>query len=74
MDVEKNHPFQEEKAQKAAKQVKIGQKRAERRSGPQDAPPAWLSAPMLNGEPFLATTSIKDFQGGTTGYMANAVE
>ena len=29
---------------------------------------------MLNREPLLATASIRDFQGGTAGYVANAVE
>ena len=29
---------------------------------------------MLNGEPLLATASIRDFQGGTTDYVADAME
>ena len=29
---------------------------------------------MLNGEPLLASASIRDFQGGTAGYVADAVE
>ena len=29
---------------------------------------------MLNGEPLLASASIRDFQGGTAGYIADAVE
>ena len=67
-------PLQEEEAQKAIKQVKIGPKGAERRGETQDAPSAWFPAPMLNGEPLLATASFRYFQGGTAGYMADAVE
>ena len=29
---------------------------------------------MLNGEPFLANASIRDFQGGVAGYVADVVE
>ena len=29
---------------------------------------------MLNGEPLLASASIRDFQGGTAGYVADAME
>ena len=29
---------------------------------------------MLNGEPLLANTSIRNFQGGVAGYVADAVE
>ena len=67
-------PLQDEEAQRAIKQVKIGPKRAERKGETQDAPRAWFPAPMLNGEPLLATASFRDFQAGTAGYMANAVE
>ena len=37
-------------------------------------PPAWLPATMLDGAPLLATASIRDFQGGTADYVADAVE
>ena len=67
-------PLQEEEAQRAIKQVKIGPKWAERRVETQDTPPAWFPTPILNGEPLLATASFRDFQGGTAGYMADAVE
>ena len=67
-------PLQEEEAQRATKQVKIGPKGAERRGETQDAPPAWFPTPMLNGESLLATASFRDFQGGTVGYIADAVE
>ena len=37
-------------------------------------PPAWLPALMLDGELLLADASIRNFQGGKGGYVANAVE
>ena len=37
-------------------------------------PPAWLPAPMLDGAPLLASAFIRDFQGGTAGYVADSVE
>ena len=52
-----------------------GNKRvAEKRSDPQVGHPAYLPAPMLNGEPLFANASIHNFQGGVAGYVANAVE
>ena len=74
MEVRKTHPSQEAKAQRAAKQAKIGQKGAKRRNEPQVAPPAWLPALMLDETPLLASASIKDFQGGKASYVANAME
>jgi len=72
--VGKTHPSLEDEAQRAAKQVKVGQKGVKRRNEPQDAPPTWLPAPMLEGDPLLANPSIKDFQGGTAGYVADTVK
>ena len=46
----------------------------EKRSDPQVGPPAWLPAPMLNGEPLLTNASICDFQGGVADYVADTVE
>ena len=45
-----------------------------KRSDPQAVPPTWLSALILDWDPTLANASIRDFQGGTTGYVADAVE
>ena len=59
-----------DEAQRASKQAKTGQRGIEKRSDPQIRPPTWLLAPMLNGEPLLANTSICDFQGGIAGYVA----
>ena len=61
VEVGKNHPSQEDKAQKATKQVKMGQNGAKRRSEPQVVPLVWLPTPMLDGAPLLANASIKDF-------------
>lgn len=74
MEVERNQPSQEEEAHRAAKHNQTGQRGPERKNNPQEMPPAWLLAPMLNGEPLLATASIRDFQGGTARYVADAVE
>ena len=57
-----------------AKKIKMRQKGAERRSEPQDMPPACLPTTMLDRAPLLATASIRDFQGGTADYVADAVE
>ena len=74
MEVGQNLPPRKDKVQRATKQVKIGQREAEKRSDPQVGTSAWLPAPMLNGEPFLGNASIIDFQGGTAGYIADAME
>ncbi|KAK9984499.1 hypothetical protein SO802_034024 [Lithocarpus litseifolius] len=58
----------------AGKQHRVGQRDMERRSSPSTAPEAWLPAPMLDGAPLPATASIRDYQGGKGGYMANVVE
>ena len=59
---------------RASKQAKTGQREAEKRSDPQMGPLGWLPAPMLNREPLLANASICDFQGGTAGYVTDAME
>lgn len=61
MEAGKTHSSQEDKAQRAAKQAKVGQKGTERRSDPQVKPSSWLPAPMLDGALLLADTSIRDF-------------
>lgn len=57
-----------------AKHAKVGKKGAKKRSDPQVGPLAWLLAPMSNGEPLLANTSIRKFQGRVAGYVTDAVE
>ena len=68
----KTHPTQEDKAQRMAKQPKVGQRGAKKRSDPQVAPQAWLPAPMLDGVPLPASASIKDFQGGIADVVEQA--
>ena len=36
--------------------------------------PAWTPSIVLDGAPFLSDASIKDFQQGKVGYIANTVE
>ena len=68
----KTHPTQEDEAQRMAKQPKVGQRGAKKRSDPQVAPQAWLPAPMLDGVPLPASASIKDFQGGIADVVEQA--
>ena len=76
--VGKTLPPREDDVQKASKQARTGQRGtkrdAKKRSDLQVGSQAWLSIPMLNGEPLLANASICDFQGGTAGYVVDAVE
>ena len=74
MEAGKTLPLRGDEVQRVTKQAKTGQREAEKRSAPQVGPPAWLPAPMLNREPLFANASICDFQGGTAGYVADAVE
>ena len=68
VEVGKTHPSQKDEAQRAAKQAKVEQKGAEKRSDPQVAPLAWMPTLMLDGAPLLASASIRDFQGGIANY------
>ena len=71
-------PPHEDDVQKASKQARTGQRGTERdakkRSDLQVGSQAWLSIPMLNGEPLLANASIRNFQGGVVSYVADVVE
>ena len=40
----------------------------------QTAAPVWAPQMKLDGAPLLNDASIRDFQGGTAGYVADAVE
>ena len=46
----------------------------ERRDDHQAAALVWAPRMELNGAPFLDDASIRDFQRGTTGFVADAVE
>ena len=67
MNISKSHPSE-------AKLAKVGRRGAKKRGNIQVEPSAWLPTPMLDRTPLLANASIKDFQGGKGGYMADAVE
>ena len=70
----KNHPSQEDKAQKRAKQAKVGQKGVDQRGDSQVAPLSWTPTPMLDGAHLPANASIRDFRGGKAGYVVDVVE
>ena len=72
--VGKTHPSQEDEAQRAAKKAKVGKKGTEKRNDPQVTLPAWTPTPMLDRAPLQASASIRDFQGGTANYVADAVD
>ena len=61
MEARKTLPLRRDEVQRASKQAKTGQRKAKKRSDPRVGPPAWLPAPMLNGEPLLANASICNF-------------
>ena len=71
-------PSQEDEAQRGAKQARVGQNGADQRSDSQVAPPSWTPTLMLDGAldgaPLPANASIRDFRGGTAGYVDDAVE
>ena len=47
---------------------------ADKRGNSQVGTPAWTLAIVLDGAPLLANASIRNFQQGKSGYVANAVE
>ena len=70
-------PFNEEEAYREAKQQKISHapnRGAERADSQFLESQAWLSAPMLGGEPLMDDASIRDFNGGIRCHVALALE
>ena len=63
-----------EEAQRAAKQQKVGHKGPKKRVESLPKTQAWLPAPMLNEAPLMDNASIRDFQGGTSSHVADALE
>ncbi|KAK9997927.1 hypothetical protein SO802_017530 [Lithocarpus litseifolius] len=53
---------------------RLRQTMVDKRSDSQVGPPSWALTPMLDGAPLLATASIRDFQQGKAGYVADVVE
>ena len=74
MKVKKSRPTPKEEAQRAAKQQKVGHRGLEKRVDPLPEPQAWLPAPILKEVPLMDNASIRDFQGGTGSYVADALE
>ena len=77
-EVRKNHPSHEVKPQREAKQQRGLQTRSttevKRRDDHRAAASAWAPRMELNEAPLLSEASIRDFQQGTAGYVADAVE
>ena len=70
----KVHPSQESEAQRGAKQARVGQMGANKRSDSQVEPPSQTPTPMLDGALLLTNASIRDFHQGKDGYVADAME
>ena len=75
MDGGKSRPSREEdEAQRASKQLKIGHHGQEKEVAAQSAPHAWLPTPILHEEPLMDNASFRDFQRGEGTYVADALE
>lgn len=68
-------PFPKEaEHQRGGKQAKVAQTWADKRAESQIGVPAWMPALVLDGAPLPADASIKNFQQGKAGYVADVVE
>ena len=65
---------EEDEARRASKQLKVVPQVKEKEVVVQPEPQAWLSAPMLHGEPLMDNASLKDFNKGKGTYVADALE
>ena len=78
METGRTHSSQEVELQRGSKQYRGMQMRsaheAERRCEHQVATPAWAPPLELDGAPLSSDASIRNFQGGIAGYIANVVE
>ena len=77
-EVRKNHPSHEVKPQREAKQQRGLQTRSTTevkwRDDHRSAAPTWAPRMELDGAPLLSEASIRDFQQGIVGYVADVVE
>ena len=64
----------EDKPQKGAKQARVTQTLVDRRGDSHVGTLAWIAALVLDGAPLPADASIRNFQQGKVGYIADAVE
>ena len=70
-------PEHEDEIQQVAKQQKTGQtslRGVERANNRPLESQAWLSTPMLNGEPLREDASLRNFDGGIGCHVASAFE
>ena len=78
VEIGRTHSYHEVEPQRGAKQPIGMQTRlaneAERTGEHQVATPAWTPPLELDRAPLSSDVSIRDFQGGTAGNVANAVE
>ena len=77
MEVGRLRPSNEEEAHRASKQQKTSHtpsRGAERVDIQLPEPQAWLSTPMLGGEPLMDDASIRDFNGGIGCHVASTLE
>ena len=77
----RNLPSKEAKPQRGGKHTRVAQTRSfgkgaitDRRGDHQIEVPAWTPSIVLDGAPLPNDASIRDFQQGRAGYMANVVE
>ena len=77
METGRPRPSTKEEAYRASKQQKTSHtpsRGAERVDIQLPEPQAWLSTPMLGGEPLMDDASIRDFNGGIGCHVASALE
>ena len=77
METGRTRSSSEEEAYRPTKQLKINNapsRGLERGEVQQPQPQAWLSAPMLKGEPLTDDASIRDYNGGIGCQVASALE
>ena len=65
---------EEDEASRASKQLKTGHQGQEKEVTTQSKSQAWLSTPMLHGEPLMDNASFRNFREGEGTYMADALE
>ena len=65
---------EEDRARRASKQLKIMHQGQDKEVTTQPEPQFWLPAPMLHGERLMDSASLRDFKGGESAYVAEALE
>ena len=75
MDGGRSRTSQEEnKGLRASNQLRTAPQGQEKEVVAQPEPQAWLSAPMLHGEPLMDNASLRDFNKSEGTYVADALE